>query len=188
LENAGINCRLEILGDGPERRWLQRQFSNKPSVVFHGYQTGLRYWQLLNAWDMIVFVSDIEGLPLALLEALSCGVLPLFPKIRSGADSYARGVKEELLYDPADFRQVAQTLSAITCAEEQEIVVLRSRCRKIIEPHLGNSYFRMFSEFLRLIRDQPRISKFQFSKRLYHWTDFLPFGLLRRTCPAGFYR
>ena len=188
LENAGLNYRLEVLGDGSLRPWLEQRLRNRTKVTFHGYQTGRRYWEILNSWDAIVFVSDVEGLPLSLLEALSCGVLPLFPKIGSGADSYARGVKEEFLYAPTDFSQVAQILSVVSCEEEKEIVMLRARCRKMVEPHLGNAYSRMFSEFLRSIRDQPRISKFQFSRRPFYWTDFLPFAFLRRTFPSGFYK
>jgi glycosyltransferase involved in cell wall biosynthesis len=188
LENARLNYRLEILGDGPLRHWLEQKLQKRAKAIFHGYQTGRSYWEILNSWDAIVFVSDVEGLPLSLLEALSCGVLPLFPKIGSGADNYARGVKEAFLYAPTDFSQVARVLSDLSREKEEEIVMLRARCRKIVEPHLGNAYFRMFSEFMRSIRDEPRISKFEFTQRPFYWTDFFPFALLRRSYPSGFYK
>jgi glycosyltransferase involved in cell wall biosynthesis len=187
-EEAGLNFRLEILGDGPKRSWLKRKFRDSSSVIFHGYQTGSRYWQILSSWDVIVFVSDIEGLPLSLLEALSCGVLPLFPMIGSGADHYVAGVSQQFLYPGGDFPKAAQILKRLTAMEERQVSELRERCRRVVGHHLGHAYFEQFAQFVRRIDQLPRISRSRVGRAPGSWSAFCPFALLRRFYPSRLYR
>lgn len=180
FEQTGIDYRLEILGDGPDRPRLASQFQNNSKVRLHGRKTGPEYWQILGSCDVILFVSDYEGLPIALLEALSVGVLPIYPRIQSGGDDYVAKVNGDFLYPPEDWTRVAQILRRLTQASDDAIQSMRASCRRLAEPHLGDSYERIFSEFIRKIHEQPRISAASFPRRPFYWSDHYPYAFLKR--------
>lgn len=188
LDAMGVDYQFEILGDGPERAWLEQQFATNRRVRFHGRQTGARYWEILSGWDAIVFTSDYEGLPIALLEALSRGVIPVHPRIQSGGDDYTARVDRTLVYGAGDVQQAARLLSRLGEMGEEHIASLREKCRNLAAPHLGDGYLDSFAEFIRQISQQPKITPDTYPPRHFYWSDYCPFGLMRRIFYRGFYR
>ena len=188
LDQKRVNYRLELLGDGPDQIWLERQFAGHAKVVFHGRKSGDEYWKIVASWDAILFTSDFEGLPLALLEAMSAGVLPVYPRIESGADSYVRGVNPEFLYELDDCNRVAAILSEIRSSDEPRLEFWREACRRAAEPHAGDAYDRVYADFVRKMREAPKISAAQLPGRRLYLSDFVPFMLLGRFYLRGFYR
>lgn len=66
-------ARLVIVGGGVERRRLERRFAD-PRVVFTGVVTDERERiDVLRASDAFFLPSSVEGLSLAMLEAMACG-------------------------------------------------------------------------------------------------------------------
>jgi len=66
-------CRLVIVGDGPLRTTLQNAHANN-SVVWWGYESDLETRvALMQAAEVFVLPSLVEGLSLALLEAMASG-------------------------------------------------------------------------------------------------------------------
>jgi len=73
--NTGADVRLLIVGEGPERSALEQRIRNyhlEERVVLAGARRDIA--TLLNAADLFVLSSDVEGMPLALAEALACGL------------------------------------------------------------------------------------------------------------------
>jgi glycosyltransferase involved in cell wall biosynthesis len=188
LDVSGLDYRLEILGDGADREWLQGQLAGNKRVQFHGRQSGERYWEILSQWDVIFFLSDYEGLPISLLEAFSCGVLPLFPRIGSGGDGYVEKVNPDFLYTTEDFDRAARILAEIKQAPENQIADLRRTCKLLAAPHEGDAYYRSFAEFIARISESRRMAPEALPRRPLYWSDYLPFGLMRRAYYRGFYR
>lgn len=188
LDQAGVSFQFEVLGEGPDLPWLQRQFSNRTNVLIHGRQEGDRYWNVLRAWDAVIFFSDYEGLPIALLEALSAGVIPIYPRIGSGGDSYAAAVQPELVYPAGDLDSVVALIKELLTRSAEEVEQMRQRCLKLATPHQGNAYERSFSSFVHALACKPRISASTFPPRGVFWSDHLPFGLLRRMHYRGFFK
>ena len=165
LAQAGLDFRLEFLGDGPDARWLRRQLAGHSRVVFHGRLSGRAYWQALRGWDAIVFVSDYEALPIALMEAMGLGVVPIYPRIGYGGSEYARAAAPEFWYEPGDLSQITQALRRLRQMAAAELQALRDRCGQTVRAHLGDGYFVTFSSFVRRICELPRISRAQFPPR-----------------------
>jgi glycosyltransferase involved in cell wall biosynthesis len=68
------NWRLNIYGDGPDRAYLEqltRYYQLQDSVTFHGRIPDIR--DLWTRNHLLVMPSHMEGMPLAIVEAMLCG-------------------------------------------------------------------------------------------------------------------
>lgn len=85
---SGKNIRLLIVGDGPYRSALEKimmDYNLEEKIVFYGEKNKkelLCYYQM---GDIFVFPSKKEGMPNAVLEAMSCG-LPIVMSPCQGSD------------------------------------------------------------------------------------------------------
>jgi glycosyltransferase involved in cell wall biosynthesis len=77
------------------------------NMIFVGRTSAVR--DMLCASDIFVMPSDFEGMPNAMMEAMTCG-LPCVSTNRSGALDVARDGREALYYSPADSVQLAAHL------------------------------------------------------------------------------
>ena len=68
--------RLIIVGKGPQEKYLKSMVENQGinNVVFLGIVNHQKIPEILNCADLFVLPSAFEGTPLAVLEALACGV------------------------------------------------------------------------------------------------------------------
>ena len=188
LREAGIDFQFEFLGEGAERAWLERQFATTTNIRFHGRKSGDEYWRILSSWDAIVYVSDYEGMPISLLEAMSMGVLPVHPNIGTGGDAYASRVDSEFAYPPEDFKAVARLFARLRRMPPDEIDRLRACCRQLASVHEGDGYERAFAAFIRQIGEMPRISVNGPTRRGFVWSDYLPFALVHRFYYGALFR
>lgn len=70
---------LIIVGGGPEEDFLKKKANGNPNILFIGQtNTPLEYIQ---ACDFLISSSLAEGLPNTVLEAISCGLVPLLSDI-----------------------------------------------------------------------------------------------------------
>jgi glycosyltransferase involved in cell wall biosynthesis len=68
------DVKLVVVGTGSERKRLQRHYRD-PRIVFTGYVADAdERIGLLRAADAFLLPSSVEGLSLAMLEAMACGV------------------------------------------------------------------------------------------------------------------
>jgi glycosyltransferase involved in cell wall biosynthesis len=86
LKASGIPFHWTIAGDGPEKSALERVMQSAPgqTVSFAGQIPHARVPELLSAQDVFLLVSDYEGLPLSLLEAMGAGIVPIVSQLPSG--------------------------------------------------------------------------------------------------------
>jgi len=81
------NIKLAIAGDGPERQQLEKlttELGLKSNVIFLGYQQKVEYF--LNQSRFFIMASSSEGLPIALIEAMACGTIPIVPDVGDISD------------------------------------------------------------------------------------------------------
>jgi glycosyltransferase involved in cell wall biosynthesis len=81
------SLRMVVAGGGVERRKLQRRFAD-PSVVFTGVITDEpARIDLLRASDAFFLPSRVEGLSLAMLEAMACGIATVATDVGSDGEA-----------------------------------------------------------------------------------------------------
>jgi glycosyltransferase involved in cell wall biosynthesis len=84
-EISDVECVL--YGDGPERSVVERLLASKGAnlpVRLAGRIDSQHIQEHLLECDVIVLLSDYEGLPIALMEGMACGCVPVCLEMRSG--------------------------------------------------------------------------------------------------------
>ena len=179
LDQLGIPFRFEFLGEGPDAGWLRERLKGRDNFVFHGRQQGERYWNIIRQWDVILFVSDYEGTPISLLEALSQGVIPIYPNIGSGGEVYTRMVDPRLVYEPDDVKQLTDLVQFVSRLSHSADSELRANCLRAISDHLGDSYLSKFAAFVHSVDKLQRRSKLAWRGR-FRLFDLLSFAARER--------
>jgi glycosyltransferase involved in cell wall biosynthesis len=87
LKSSGMPFHWTIAGDGPERAWLEDELKGNPPAQTISFSGKISYEdvpKLLEQHDVFLLASDYEGLPLALLEAMGFGLVPVVSDLASG--------------------------------------------------------------------------------------------------------
>lgn len=115
LERMGVLHRLIVIGEGEEMNWLAHAWA-KPivngSVVLAGRLSRLAMYDVFRNSDVFLLVSDFEGMPISLIEAMGCGCVPVVSDIPSGIpDLVTDDVGHRVL--PGDIQGFAEQIAAL---------------------------------------------------------------------------
>jgi glycosyltransferase involved in cell wall biosynthesis len=116
LTNLNVPFQLEIIGDGPDRNELERQLKATgvgKDVNFTGWLSPEKVKTKLAALDVFLLLSDYEGLPVALLEAMAHGVVPVVTRIESGNTQLVRDGENGFVLPVGDTAGFAARLEAL---------------------------------------------------------------------------
>ncbi|MEU5659010.1 glycosyltransferase family 4 protein [Streptomyces sp. NPDC047737] len=102
-------ARLVLVGDGPYAERLRRDAP--PGVLFAGASADVRTW--IHAADLLVLPSRWEGMALAPLEAMACGVPVLLSDVNGARESLPPGHAAHCLVPPEDPPALAAALTAL---------------------------------------------------------------------------
>jgi glycosyltransferase involved in cell wall biosynthesis len=87
LVASGISFRWTICGEGPDAHWLRQKLSKEIASGVVRMLPAISYKEVpffLRSFDVFLLTSDYEGLPLALLEAMGQGLVPVVSDLQSG--------------------------------------------------------------------------------------------------------
>lgn len=185
VRRAGAQVRWRIVGDGSRRRSLERSLGGAPDVTFHGMVRGDEYRRILGELDAIAFLSEYEGTPLAMLDAMAAGAIPVYPAIGGLAERYAADVQADCVYPAGDIEAAARRIAAL--AREPQLADLSRRCRERVAGHSPSAYAASYVRALDEMIAAPRISIVS-GHRQPRLTDWLPLALLKRACPDAIWR
>jgi glycosyltransferase involved in cell wall biosynthesis len=157
LRATGRKFRFEVLGDGVLRETLQKELGGV--VTFHGWTTKDEFWRVMSRWDAVVFFSEMEGGPIALLEGCALGAIPFFPAIGDSlGDLYAPRVDELCHYRPGDMQALARNVDRFFARPKLQVDEARARARAAVSRHLDDSYRTGVLDFAARVAELPRIS------------------------------
>ena len=115
LDSEIDNLQVQIIGDGPERKKLERMIrelglTNKVELL--GAKTQSEVKQLLINADCYIQTSVSEGIPVALMEALACE-LPVISTNITGIPELVIHGKTGILIPPKDVAAIADAIKYI---------------------------------------------------------------------------
>lgn len=84
LEQYRVPFNLNIIGSGPEESVLRDELQDIKGVRFLGQLSNSEVLSMHHHHDILLLPSRAEGLPVVIVEAMKCGVVPLASEIKSG--------------------------------------------------------------------------------------------------------
>lgn len=179
LERTGVRHRFEVIGDGELRPELQRRLGAR--VRFHGWVPKDEFWRVLTKWDAVVFFTEVEGGPIAMLEGMAMGAIPFYPRIGgSVGDVYAPQVDPLCHYPPGDLIELAASVQRVFARTPEAIEAMRERARRLVAGHRPERYAESLIGHLQRIAALSRISRADGGASRGGWTDKLPLGFVTR--------
>jgi glycosyltransferase involved in cell wall biosynthesis len=120
------------VGDGPLRKSLEQQslaLGLAGAVFFEGFREDVRPY--LQAGSAFVLTSRREGLPLAILEAMACGLPCIVTRVGGNCEVVTHGING-LLVSPGSVDEIASAISHLAthrqeCQEMSRMAQLRVR-------------------------------------------------------------
>jgi glycosyltransferase involved in cell wall biosynthesis len=120
LKNQGVTgFRVGIFGEGPEKRNLEEEANRRglnEEVTLHGFFDPIL--AVLAASDIFTLTSRHEGLPMALLEAMACGSVPVCSEVGGIAEVVSTD-QDGILIPPGDAAALASGLMQLIENEEK---------------------------------------------------------------------
>jgi len=107
------DCLLALVGEGPYRARLEQQVAQLglgESVIFAGFRPHSEIPMWINACDLVVHPSLLEGSPLPIYETLACGK-PVVASRVGGIPEVITSDAYGLLVPPASSEALAESLS-----------------------------------------------------------------------------
>jgi phosphatidylinositol alpha 1,6-mannosyltransferase len=101
--------RLVVIGDGPSRRWLQKEL---PEAKFTGMLRGLDLARAFASLDVFVHTGEAETFCQTVQEAQASGVPVVAPAAGGPLDLVDPG-QTGLLYDPSDKRSLRRAVATL---------------------------------------------------------------------------
>ena len=126
LKSRGVDFQLNLVGDGPDQKLLEEMVELHQlteQVVFSGRCTRSEVAAILRSTDIVVAPSvptqdgRREGIPVALMEAMACGVPVVASQISGIPELVADGTNGRLV-PPNDAQALADALEQLICAPE----------------------------------------------------------------------
>lgn len=141
---ASVCCRhpktkLLLVGDGPlleSMKELSSLLNLNKNVFFAGFHQNVLPW--LNKAKFIVLVSNSEGLPCAIMEGMSVGLIPITTRVGNLPDIVING-KTGFCFEKDDIENLIRHMDHLLLSKPREIEPMRQNARRIIiEQHSHN--------------------------------------------------
>lgn len=84
LKQKGIIAQWTIIGDGPEKKALENLLVPRGNFFFHAPADNNSVRLLMQDQDIFILPSRLDGLPVAMLEAMSAGCVPVISAFNEG--------------------------------------------------------------------------------------------------------
>jgi glycosyltransferase involved in cell wall biosynthesis len=152
LDRRSVRAEILLVGTGPDRQLLERRIAETPTgnvaFRFYGHLKHEEGMELLADCDVLVLMSDTEGLPLAMLEAAARGVVPVVTRLPNGVEDYFADGISAFMFEPGDIVSAAQIISDLN-RDRDLLERAASSARRVAEHFDLTVSLRSFATLLR---------------------------------------
>jgi glycosyltransferase involved in cell wall biosynthesis len=157
LKGKGIPFRIIVVGDGPERKVLEDLAKGKDlgeRIIFVGFQGDAENW--MTAMDVFVLPSLTEGTPMALLEAMACGI-PVVASSVGGVPRVVVSGNNGILVAPRKSEEIADAVKGLYETEGLRETLAEEAKRTIRSEFYIDGWVRKIeAEYLQTIHEEGR--------------------------------
>jgi glycosyltransferase involved in cell wall biosynthesis len=185
LAARGVAVEWTVMGDGPDGAELRRRWTGPSAVRWLGPKTNAEVLEELPRHDVFVLPTRAEGFPVALLEAMAAGLVPVVSDIPSGVrEAIEAGVTGFLppVGDCAAFADAIAALAADRARLEEVSAAARRRVAERYEVRARTAdyqalFARLFENHSKSPRPRPARVALHYGSRLDQ--PWLPNPLVR---------
>ena len=159
LKKKNINVTWTILGKGPETVNVIKQWENESNVTFLTPDTQSEVLDIIEKNDILVFPTKFEGFPVAILESMSAGCIPI-------ASDIVGGVQEVVIDNLTGFKcEMDNNLAFATKIEmlhlNRDILYsMQQNAIKLTLDHFDiNNQCKLYQQFFRKISENVKRPK-----------------------------
>jgi glycosyltransferase involved in cell wall biosynthesis len=172
LRDRSIAATWTIVGDGPDGATLRAAWPESASVRYLGALTNAETIDRLADHDVFVLPTRVEGLPVALLEAMGCGVVPVVSNIESGVPDVVTGGVTGLLPEVGDVAGFADAIARLD-GDRQLLDRLSAAGRRTVEERFDvrdrvADYQALYARYADLYKPLAADAVLQYGSRLDH--------------------
>jgi glycosyltransferase involved in cell wall biosynthesis len=148
-----------VVGNGMELSRLRRKFASDHRIIFRGYVGDLKERiRILRSADIFVLPSSIEGLSLAMLEAMAAGTAIIATDV--GADAEAlRGAGIVIDLDALEEQLPLALRTLIEYSDFRRDLAVRARQRAVADYSLETNIDRVVELYKELTDDRRRTTE-----------------------------
>jgi glycosyltransferase involved in cell wall biosynthesis len=148
-----LNWEWRIAGDGPQMaslKSLAQELGIGERVVFLGWQSRDELTQWYHHSNLFLFPSRHEGMPNAVLEAMSSG-LPVVATRIAGSEELVLDGKTGLLVDAEDVDSLRDGLRRLIVEEKMRMQMGQASRQRVEEEYSWENVARQYSDYLKKI-------------------------------------
>jgi glycosyltransferase involved in cell wall biosynthesis len=159
IRREGIDAKILIIGDGPERANLELLIKSKglgQHVVITGFQKDIR--PFISVSDCIALPSQGEAFPLSIIEGMAMGKPVISSEVGGTPEQIEHGVTG-FLYKSGDIENLAKYLKVLSDPELRTKMGARARqaaCDRFSLGRMIGEYTSILSETVTIDAGVPR--------------------------------
>ena len=190
LRDRGVDAMWTIIGDGPDGPTLRAAWPESAAVRYRGALTNADTIDAFADHDVFVLPTRTEGLPVALLEAMGAGVVPVVSNIDSGVPDVMTSEVDGLLPDVGDIAGFAAAIARLA-ADRALLERMSVAARKTVEARFDvrertKDHQALYARYAELYRPLASDAMLQYGSRLDHpWIPNPLVRFVRSTLRAG---
>ena len=172
LRDRGADVVWTIIGAGPHEAQLRASWPASARVRYRGALTNAETIAALADHDVFVLPTRHEGLPVALLEAMGAGVVPVVSNIDSGVPDVMTRDVTGLMPDAGDIRGFADAIARLA-ADRPLVERMSAAARQTVADRFDarertRDYEALYARYDALYRPLAPDAVLQYGSRLDH--------------------
>ena len=181
LRERHVDVTWTIVGDGPDGAKLRAAWPESATLTYRGALKNAETIAALADHDVFVLPTRTEGLPVALLEAMGAGVVPVVSNIDSGVPDVMTAGVTGLLPEVGDVAGFADAIARLA-ADRPLLERMSAAGRRMVEEKFDarvrtREYQALYARYAELYRPLAPDAVLQYGSRLDH--PWIPNPLVR---------
>jgi glycosyltransferase involved in cell wall biosynthesis len=146
LRESRTSVKWTIVGAGPDEAILRSRWGSQGSVGWLGARSNAEVLEIATQHDVFVLPTRAEGFPVALVEAMGTGLVPVVSDLASGIRELIEPGKEGFTPAVGDVRGFAEAIRVLDTDRARLESMSRAARDRITEKHDIRSRVRAYQE------------------------------------------
>ena len=147
LVERNVNVEWVIIGNGELKEYLLTQWNENDNIEFFSFDKNIDVLKKMMICDIFVLPTQFEGYGISIVEALSCGLVPIVTDVAGGTREILKNVGFLVQYrDTKAYADLIQNLSN----DRNLLQKLQNECRELAvdQYDIKITAYQYFLEFM----------------------------------------